>query len=121
MSAGRTEAAPIFGEERERSAACLPRVHAAPLLILHARQPSPRTTPSPPCILLGVHRSLGTHISKVRSATLDTWLPSQVAWAGRMGNARAAAFWEARLPPSFARPPEGDMAALSAFIGAKYR
>jgi len=38
-----------------------------------------------------------------------------------MGNARAAAFWEARLPPSFARPPEGDMAALSAFIGAKYR
>ncbi len=69
----------------------------------------------------GIHRSLGTHISKVRSATLDTWLPAQVAWAGRMGNARAAGYWEARLPPGFARPVEGDMAALSTFIGAKYR
>jgi hypothetical protein len=69
----------------------------------------------------GIHRSLGTHISKVRSATLDTWLPAQVAWAGAMGNSRAAAFWEARLPPGFTRPAEGDMAALAKFIGAKYR
>jgi hypothetical protein len=38
-----------------------------------------------------------------------------------MGNARAAGYWEARLPPGFARPVEGDMAALSTFIGAKYR
>ena len=87
-----------------------------------------RLPPSPSIILslslslrVGIHRSLGTHISKVRSATLDTWLPSQVGWAGRMGNARAATYWEARLPPGFARPAEGDMAALSAFIGAKYR
>ncbi|CAL8145971.1 unnamed protein product [Prunus armeniaca] len=28
----------------------------------------------------GIHRSLGVHISKVRSATLDTWLPEQVAF-----------------------------------------
>jgi hypothetical protein len=26
----------------------------------------------------GIHRSLGVHISKVRSVTLDTWLPEQV-------------------------------------------
>ena len=69
----------------------------------------------------GIHRSLGTHISKVRSATLDTWLPSQVRWAAAMGNARAASYWEARLPAGFSRPAEGDMAALSTFIGAKYR
>ena len=69
----------------------------------------------------GVHRSLGTHISKVRSATLDTWLPGQVAFAARMGNARAALFWEAELPSGFSRPAEGDMAALSKFIGDKYR
>ncbi|KAM1266634.1 hypothetical protein ACFX2I_036260 [Malus domestica] len=28
----------------------------------------------------GIHSSLGVHISKVRSATLDTWLPEQVAY-----------------------------------------
>ena len=69
----------------------------------------------------GVHRALGTHVSKVRSATLDTWLPEQVAFAARMGNRRAGAYWEARLPAGFARPAEGDMAALSVFIRDKYR
>jgi hypothetical protein len=38
-----------------------------------------------------------------------------------MGNARAALFWEAELPGGFQRPAEGDMAALSKFIGDKYR
>ncbi|KAJ6767172.1 ADP-RIBOSYLATION FACTOR GTPASE-ACTIVATING PROTEIN AGD5 [Salix purpurea] len=33
----------------------------------------------------GAHRSLGVHISKVRSATLDTWLPEQIAFIQSMG------------------------------------
>jgi len=69
----------------------------------------------------GVHRSLGVHCSKVRSTTLDTWLPEQVAFVQRMGNRRANAYWEARLPASFRRPAEGDMSGLSTFIGDKYR
>ena len=77
-------------------------------------------SPTPPHHT-GVHRSLGTHVSKVRSATLDTWLPDQVAFVAATGNARAASFWEAKLPPGFARPAEGDMAALARFIGDKYR
>jgi len=68
----------------------------------------------------GIHRSLGVHISKVRSATLDTWLPEQVSFIQSMGNAKAKAYWEAELPPNFKRPAETDRAALENFIRAKY-
>ncbi|KAA8542920.1 hypothetical protein F0562_024072 [Nyssa sinensis] len=51
----------------------------------------------------GIHRSLGVHISKVRSTTLDTWLPEQVAFMQSMGNEKANSYWEAELPPSFDR------------------
>lgn len=69
----------------------------------------------------GVHRSLGVDTSKVRSTTLDTWLPEQVAFVQKMGNRRANLYWEARLPSHFRRPAEGDMAALRHFICDKYR
>jgi stromal membrane-associated protein len=62
---------------------------------------------------------MGVHLSKVRSANLDTWLPEQVAFVAAMGNGRAAIFWEARLPANFERPRDGDMRALSVFINQK--
>lgn len=62
----------------------------------------------------GIHRSLGVHISKVRSATLDTWLPEQVAFIQSMGNAKANSHWEAELPPNY------DRVGLENFIRAKY-
>ncbi|XP_020689834.1 ADP-ribosylation factor GTPase-activating protein AGD5 [Dendrobium catenatum] len=62
----------------------------------------------------GVHRSLGVHISKVRSATLDTWLPEQVAFIQSMGNQRANGYWEAELPPNY------DRVGIENFIRAKY-
>jgi stromal membrane-associated protein len=68
----------------------------------------------------GAHRSLGVHISKVRSVTLDTWLPEQVAFLCAAGNAVANAHWEARRPPGAPRTAEGDGAALRRFIVAKY-
>jgi len=40
----------------------------------------------------GIHRSLGVHISKVRSVTLDTWLPEQVEFISGMGNVKAIHF-----------------------------
>jgi hypothetical protein len=46
----------------------------------------------------GIHRGLGTHISKVRSCSLDTWLPEQVLLMEQTGNASANAFYESRLP-----------------------
>ncbi|KAI4321889.1 hypothetical protein MLD38_035217 [Melastoma candidum] len=62
----------------------------------------------------GIHRSLGVHISKVRSATLDTWLPEQVAFIQSMGNERSNSFWEAELPPNY------DRVGIENFIRAKY-
>ena len=69
----------------------------------------------------GIHRSLGVHCSKVRSTTLDTWLPEQVAFLQSMGNRLANLFWEARMPDNGRRPAEGDLSGLCDFIGKKYR
>ncbi|XP_015055170.1 ADP-ribosylation factor GTPase-activating protein AGD5-like [Solanum pennellii] len=62
----------------------------------------------------GIHRSLGVHISKVRSATLDTWLPEQVAFIQSMGNEKANSYWEAQVPTNY------DRVAIENFIRAKY-
>ncbi|KAF3954259.1 hypothetical protein CMV_020373 [Castanea mollissima] len=63
----------------------------------------------------GIHRSLGVHISKVRSATLDTWLPEQIAFIQSMGNEKSNSYWEAELPPNY------DRVATENFIRTKYQ
>ncbi|KAG2428933.1 hypothetical protein HXX76_011177 [Chlamydomonas incerta] len=69
----------------------------------------------------GIHRSLGVHISQVRSCNLDTWLPKQVEFCRIMGNVKGNRYWEARLPKDFRRPPSGNPnPELAAFIRAKY-
>ncbi|XP_042498571.1 probable ADP-ribosylation factor GTPase-activating protein AGD15 [Macadamia integrifolia] len=62
----------------------------------------------------GIHRSLGVHISKVRSATLDTWLPEQVSFMQSMNNEKSNSYWEAELPPNY------DRSGIESFIRAKY-
>uniref|UniRef100_A0A7N0VDA5 Arf-GAP domain-containing protein n=2 Tax=Kalanchoe fedtschenkoi TaxID=63787 RepID=A0A7N0VDA5_KALFE len=62
----------------------------------------------------GIHRSLGVHISKVRSTTLDTWLPEQVAFMQSVGNQKSNSYWEAELSPSC------DRSEIARFIRAKY-
>ncbi|XP_043694007.1 ADP-ribosylation factor GTPase-activating protein AGD5 isoform X2 [Telopea speciosissima] len=62
----------------------------------------------------GIHRSLGVHISKVRSATLDTWLPEQVSFMQSMNNEKSNSYWEAKLPPNY------DRSGIESFIRAKY-
>ncbi|KAF9144221.1 hypothetical protein BG015_000183 [Linnemannia schmuckeri] len=46
----------------------------------------------------GVHRSMGTHISKVKSVDLDSWTVEQVENMIKWGNEKANMYWEARLP-----------------------
>ncbi|KAF3617311.1 putative ADP-ribosylation factor GTPase-activating protein AGD15, partial [Capsicum annuum] len=63
----------------------------------------------------GIHRSLGVHISKVRSTTLDTWLPEQVAFMQCVGNEKSNNYWEADLPAS------EDRSDIGKFIRTKYQ
>lgn len=68
----------------------------------------------------GIHRRLGTHISQVRSTTLDTWTPAQIARFQKLGNAKAAAYFEACLPEGFRRPNSSDSMSMEKFIRDKY-
>ncbi|KAJ2480899.1 hypothetical protein IWW56_002140 [Coemansia sp. RSA 2131] len=45
----------------------------------------------------GVHRSLGVHVSKVRSVKLDNWEPELAQLMLRLGNSRAARIYEHSL------------------------
>ena len=71
----------------------------------------------------GCHRSLGVHISQVRSATLDEWSRIQMELVIKLGNDRSNAIWEARMQAAGAcKPgPQVDMAIREKFIQAKYK
>ena len=68
----------------------------------------------------GLHRRLGTHITQVRSLTLDTWQPGWVLRCLKIGNARAAAYWEARMPPDVRPNAASSMEDVEAFLRKKY-
>ncbi|CAG9463872.1 unnamed protein product [Pedinophyceae sp. YPF-701] len=70
----------------------------------------------------GVHRSMGVHVSKVRSTDMDTWLPEQVQFIQVMGNAKANAYWEANLPANFRKPDSCDRSFIEQkYIRGRYR
>jgi len=46
----------------------------------------------------GIHRSLGTHISRVKSVDLDMWTQEQIESIQRWGNTVANVYWEGSLP-----------------------
>ncbi|KAI0791778.1 hypothetical protein C8Q75DRAFT_792381 [Abortiporus biennis] len=64
----------------------------------------------------GIHRSMGTHISKVKSVDLDVWTPEQMASISKWGNRLANLYWEAHLKPGHI-PPDHKM---DSFIRSKY-
>ncbi|KAF2439448.1 ArfGap-domain-containing protein [Karstenula rhodostoma CBS 690.94] len=64
----------------------------------------------------GIHRGMGTHISKVKSVDLDTWTDEQLQSVLKWGNARANKYWEAKLAPGHV-PSETKM---ENFIRTKY-
>jgi hypothetical protein len=79
----------------------------------------------------GIHRSLGTHVSKIRSLTLDStsYTPDIIELLKSIGNARSNAIWDSRfelgsnadLNNIAARPnPTDSRAAKLTYIQAKY-
>ncbi|KAI7999309.1 ADP-ribosylation factor GTPase-activating protein AGD12 [Camellia lanceoleosa] len=70
----------------------------------------------------GVHRSLGTHISKVLSVTLDEWSDDEIdAMIEVGGNASANSIYEAFIPQGYTKPgPESGHEERAKFIRSKY-
>ncbi|XP_077221034.1 ADP-ribosylation factor GTPase-activating protein AGD12-like [Tasmannia lanceolata] len=70
----------------------------------------------------GVHRSLGCHISKVLSVTLDDWSDDEIdSMIDVGGNSSANAIYEAYLPSETKKPrPETSHEERLSFIRSKY-
>lgn len=64
----------------------------------------------------GIHRGMGTHISRVKSIDLDTWTPEQMQSIQKWGNRRANLYWEAHLKAGHI-PPDHKM---ESYIRSKY-
>ncbi|KAJ5237418.1 hypothetical protein N7489_007509 [Penicillium chrysogenum] len=64
----------------------------------------------------GIHRGMGTHISRVKSVDLDAWTDEQLQSVVRWGNGRANKYWEAKLAPGHI-PSD---AKIENFIRTKY-
>ncbi|CAN0448936.1 unnamed protein product, partial [Discosporangium mesarthrocarpum] len=69
----------------------------------------------------GIHRSLGTHVSKVRSLTLDALDEVDLAILRKVGNSRSNAIWEHSLQDGWVKPTPGSSGEEKRkFIEAKY-
>mmetsp|Transcript_52489 Transcript_52489/g.137467 ORF Transcript_52489/g.137467 Transcript_52489/m.137467 type:complete len:250 (-) Transcript_52489:405-1154(-) len=68
----------------------------------------------------GVHRGLGTHISRTRSVHLDKWSDEQLQAMKSIGNEKAARIWEATLEESCRVAPDAHDSVREEFIRDKY-
>lgn len=70
----------------------------------------------------GVHRNLGTHISKVLSVSLDEWSDDEIdAMIEVGGNASANSIYEAFIPQGYSKPvSDSSPEQRASFIRSKY-
>jgi len=70
----------------------------------------------------GIHRSLGVHISKVRSLQLDGWDENNLKYMLALGNANVNSVFEHTIPSNWTKPnAKSDREAREKFIRAKYQ
>ncbi|ESL05539.1 hypothetical protein TRSC58_06808 [Trypanosoma rangeli SC58] len=68
----------------------------------------------------GVHRAMGTHVSKVRSTTMDTWEEPMLQCCECVGNARGRILYEHKMSSHLRSTCTSDAALLERFIRDKY-
>ncbi|PAV57061.1 hypothetical protein WR25_26126 [Diploscapter pachys] len=68
----------------------------------------------------GIHRNLGSHISRVRSLELDDWPVEFLAVMRELGNETANKLWEHNAPKDKKPSPNSSRDAKEAWIRAKY-
>lgn len=69
----------------------------------------------------GIHRSLGTHITKVKSTTMDAWDEDMIDCCDRIGNGNAKDLYEARIPPGYRKPEStAETSAVERLIRQKF-
>ena len=70
--------------------------------------------------MFGVHRSLGTHVSKVRSLRLDRLSDATLRFLEAVGNDRCNQVFEQALSPDMKPRQNTDSKRLQAFIRSKW-
>ncbi|OXB70287.1 UNVERIFIED_CONTAM: hypothetical protein H355_008754, partial [Colinus virginianus] len=68
----------------------------------------------------GIHRNLGTHLSRVRSLDLDDWPGELLTLMAAIGNALANAVWEGAVEGYPKPTPESSREEKERWIRAKY-
>ena len=68
----------------------------------------------------GIHRSLGVHISKVRSVTLDSWTTECLELMVAIGNTRYNELYEGSVPAGFKPGPSATREEREEYISLKY-
>nr|CAJ2476395.1 unnamed protein product [Leishmania braziliensis] len=68
----------------------------------------------------GIHRSMGTHISKVKSTNMDAWADSMMFLMEHVGNARGRLLYEYEMPPLARVTGTTDGTVVEKVIRSKY-
>ncbi|KEG11809.1 ADP-ribosylation factor GTPase activating protein [Trypanosoma grayi] len=68
----------------------------------------------------GLHRAMGTHVSKVRSTTMDTWEEDMIRCCECIGNEHGRSLYEHRMSPNLRPSPTTDNATVERFVRDKY-